>query len=158
MWDGVGFNDVDKLKYINFEKQFRANPREYANRLLPTFDLVVINAGPAPVVLTDIEVVVSRSYPAAQGDGEDSSTASHIMSVLYRYDLNIPERPRWTVEPFRFSVPATPPLTIQASDRVRFQLSVNPPADAPAWLYEMCFKLHFGSSQIVSTEKFRLAT
>lgn len=154
MWGDAGVPVGDK-RYVGFERKFRANSDHYLNRLLPTFDLVVTNSSRQPAILTAFELVVLHASPYAQGDGEDRASASHLLPVLHRYELRIPEKYAEYERPFRFSVPATPPLSIQTNDPARFQISIDTAAPV-AWVYEMRIKLHFGPSRTLTTEKFGL--
>jgi hypothetical protein len=137
--------------FQNYEK----DPAYYQDRMNPVFDAVISNHGQDVAVLTGIDVVLYRSEPYAQGDGEDSAQ-SKIIPVLNRYTIMLKvsgDEDRRL--PYSFRRPAVPPISVVPNRPARFQVEMvcKTPVE---WNFEMQVRFHFGPGFLLKTEKFRL--
>lgn len=163
MWEAVaaGLPNSEFVRQVAAEnkgaqgdafRKYISNPKYFQDRMNPVFDAVVSNHGHSVGVLTDIDVVVYRSEPTEQGDGEES-VQSAIVPVLNRYVVELTD-PRKL--PFSIKQSATPPISIPVDRPARFQVEMVCKTVA-AWSFEMQVHFQFGSGPELRTKKFRLS-
>jgi hypothetical protein len=149
------FSGADYIRSASDDKKYKENPSFYNRHFQPVFDVVISNPLPRPIVLTAIDVIISKQTEYAQGDGEEPADAG-IIKVINRYTVPVGNFSYDMAKyPVTESTPATPPLEIAPNRPGRFQVGLDN-RFGNLEIYEMRLRFHFGANGSVQTDRFRL--